>query len=446
MPSIVPRAHAGQFTAQALTDIDIAFPELVGRTCRLTGDYRNIEVPEFKVSGDIVAYCSPESTFAVTKRFFDGARKSILIGIYDFTAPHVKELVLQALARRVKVRLMLDIDSADEQSLFDELVSLGVAAVPAPSCASQHGNKVFRSSHEKVIVIDDALTFVQSGNYSTNSCPFNVKDGGDPKLKPGNRDTGLAVHSRQLAAFFTRLLSSDMDLELRAGPQAVAAAAPQAFLVEKAPTKAPSRLFASKTFSLTAPLRIQPVLSPDNYLSVVPALLEKASKSILIEQQYIRAEQPHISRLMAAMAKAKARNPGLDVRIVLGKVFSQKDLPNEKKMLQHVAATYGWKLGSNIRYINTDRLVHCHNKMVLIDGIGVLISSQNWSDAAVSENREAGLWLQHKGICQYFSAIFETDWKDAFKALPAPGPQSLEPETLREGGYVRVEPGDYAEV
>jgi phosphatidylserine/phosphatidylglycerophosphate/cardiolipin synthase-like enzyme len=446
MPSIVPRAHAGQFTAQALTDIDIAFPELVGRTCRLTGDYRNIEVPEFKVSGDIVAYCSPESTFAVTKRFFDGARKSILIGIYDFTAPHVKELVLQALARRVKVRLMLDIDSADEQSLFDELVSLGVAAVPAPSCASQHGNKVFRSSHEKVIVIDDALTFVQSGNYSTNSCPFNVKDGGDPKLKPGNRDTGLAVHSRQLAAFFTRLLSSDMDLELRAGPQAVAAAAPQAFLVEKAPTKAPSRLFTSKTFSLTAPLRIQPVLSPDNYLSVVPALLEKASKSILIEQQYIRAEQPHISRLMAAMAKAKARNPGLDVRIVLGKVFSQKDLPNEKKMLQHVAATYGWKLGSNIRYINTDRLVHCHNKMVLIDGIGVLISSQNWSDAAVSENREAGLWLQHKGICQYFSAIFETDWKDAFKALPAPGPQSLEPETLREGGYVRVEPGDYAEV
>jgi phosphatidylserine/phosphatidylglycerophosphate/cardiolipin synthase-like enzyme len=446
MPSIVPRAHAGQFTAQALTDIEVAFPELVGRTCKLTGNYRNIQVPAFKVSGDIVAYCSPESTFAVTKRFFDGAKKSILIGIYDFNAPHVKELVLHALARKVKVRLMLDIDSADEQSLFDELVSLGVVAVPAPSCASQHGNKVFRSSHEKVIVIDDALTLVQSGNYSSNSCPFNVKDGGDPKLKPGNRDTGLAIDSRQVAAFFTRLLSSDMDLELRPGPQTVAAAAPQAFLVERAPAKTPSKLFASKTFSLAAPLRIQPVLSPDNYMSVVPGLLENARKSILIEQQYIRADQPHISQLLAAIAKAKARSPGLDVRIVLGKVFSQKDLPKEKKMLENVAAKYALKPGSNIRYINTDRLVHCHNKMVLIDGIGVLVSSQNWSDAAVSENREAGLWLEHKGICQYFSAIFETDWKDAFKALPAPGPQSIAPETLRQGGYVRVEPGDYAEV
>src|SRR5204863_407915 len=185
----------------------------------------------------------------------------------------------------------LDIDSAEEQALFDDLVTLGMQGVPAPSCASQHGNPYFRSSHEKVIVIDEEWVLVQSGNYSANSCPLNVKDGGDAAhFVPGNRDSGLAV------------------------------------------------------------------------------------------------------------------------RIVLGKLFNASELAREREMLQHLEQACGLKLGRNVRYVNTQRLVNCHNKMVLVDGSGVLVSSQNWSKAAVWENREAGLYLRHPGVCGYFTGIFETDW------------------------------------
>jgi len=38
---------------------------------------------------------------------------------------------------------------------------------------------------------------------------------------------------------------------------------------------------------------------------------------------------------------------------------------------------------AEIRYIDTTRLVHCHNKLIIIDGQTVLTSSQNWSKAAV---------------------------------------------------------------
>ncbi|MEA2905804.1 MAG: hypothetical protein QOI12_3191 [Alphaproteobacteria bacterium] len=425
---------------------DIFLPEMVGRGCHLE-DYTKVKVPDVDVDQEIIAYCSPDSTYAVTKRLFDDAKKTILIGIYDFSADYMTELVLDALRRGVKIKLMLDIDSKDEQTLFDGLNDSGVDGVPAPSCAS-HRVHFFSSSHEKVIVIDGEWCLVQSGNYSQNSIPLNVKDGGDrDHFRPGNRDTGLAIRSKKLAKFFTTILESDMALEIN-GPESLAQAAKaaNAFMIERAPTRVPDTLFPSKTFKLTKPLNIQPVLSPDNYMDVMPDKLRAAQTSILIEQQYIRGAQENISDLLAAIKDAREAAGKLDIRIILGKIFSKKDLPKEHENLDLLKRDFGLVLGKNIRYIDTSRFVHCHNKMVLVDGEGVLVSSQNWSNSAVSKNREAGVWLSHSGICGYFTQIFENDWKTALKAPDAPAEEVVEPEALRKGGFVRVSPADYQEV
>ncbi|MGY3604597.1 MULTISPECIES: phospholipase D-like domain-containing protein [unclassified Bradyrhizobium] len=461
MPSFVLRQsmlkHRGPFLAEPQSvraegdrvvpvRTDVFMPEMVPRNCDLEA-YEKIKVPAVDVDQEIIAYCSPDSTFAVTKKLFDDAKKSILIGIYDFSGEYIKQLVLDALARGVKVKLTLDIDTKDEQELFDDLNDAGVDGVPAPSCAS-HRVHFFSSSHEKVIVIDGEWCIVQSGNYSENSIPLNVKDGGDPAhFRPGNRDTGLAIRSRKLSKFFTGILESDMNLELT-GPEALAQAiaAANAFMIERAPTKIPAKLFPSKTFKLTKPLAVQPVLSPDNYMQVIPGKLRAAKKSILIEQQYIRGKQPDIQKLLTAIADARKQNKKLDIRIILGKVFGKEDLDAEKKNLALLKQEFGLVAGKNIRYIDTTRFVHCHNKMILVDGQDVLVSSQNWSDSAVSKNREAGVWLSHPGICDYFTQIFESDWKTARNAPTAPAEEIVEPESLRAGGYVRVAPADYQEV
>ena len=421
--------------------------ELVSRQCKLE-TYIKKAVKAIKVNEEIITYCSPDSTYAVTKRLFDKAKKSILIGIYDLSSSHMRDMLLDALARKVKVSLMLDIDSQAERDLFDELVIMGVKGVSAPSCA----NKVvsfFSSSHEKVIVIDNEWSLVQSGNYSDHSFPFNIKDGGDSKhFKTGNRDTGLAVKSKVLAQFLTKILRSDMALVHATAELLAHVIEDEPFLVEAAPKKQPATLFPSKSFKLNADLELLPILSPDNYMDVVPRLLALAKKSILIEQQYIKASQLHIVQLLNAVKTALGTNPALDVRIVLGKIFNSKDLPKEEANLKILKEKYGLALGKNIRYINTDQLVHCHNKMILIDGKGVLVSSQNWSDSAVTKNREAGLWLQHPGIGKYFTSIFETDWKAAFKT-PAIGkaqPESVTPEALGAGGFIPVVRADYEEV
>jgi phosphatidylserine/phosphatidylglycerophosphate/cardiolipin synthase-like enzyme len=290
---------------------------------------------------------------------------------------------------------------------------------------------------------------VQSGNYSANSIPLNVADGGGgPSFRTGNRDTGLAIRSAKLAALFTEILQSDMAL-VTAGPEALVAAVPEenVLLVEQVPTQRPSRLFPSEQFQLDAPLEIQPVLSPDNYMDVVPGLLKSATTSITIEQQYIKANQPNVRILLDAVKQARANNPALEVRIVLGKIFDRRDLPAEHRNLDVLANDYGLKLDTNIRYINTNQLVHCHNKMIIIDGVAVLVSSQNWSDFAVTKNREAGLWMPHGGIAQYFDAIFDVDWSAAFKS-PDEGfdDTPVTREALSAGGFIRVERADYEEV
>ena len=455
MPMIVkqdgsaPEAAAATIRANSFE----AVLELVPRTCTLHPPYRKITVPPISVSGKIIAFASPDSTFAVTKRLIDAAQKTIQIGIYDFTAAYVATLLKDAMSRRVKVTLMLDTDNLkSEDEIFNDLKRAGATCISAPSCASENKNAhVFRSAHEKFIVIDGEVCIVQSGNYSAASIPMNVLDGqADVHFRTGNRDMGVAVTSKAMAKFLTKVLDNDIKLELNT-PEAVALVEatlkPPPFLVEAAPARRPDKLFPSKTFSLSKPLSVQPVLTPDNYMDVMPEVLKKAKRSIVIEQQYIHSADAPVAVLLEAIKAALDTNEELNVRIILGKIFGNSDLIKEKVNLANIKAKYGLKLGTNIRFIDTTRLVHCHNKLVIVDGVTVLVSSQNWSNAAVRENREVGLLFKHKGVASYFTDIFDVDWSTAQQTLPGNiGPNIASPESLKRGGFIEVSPADYQQL
>jgi len=412
--------------------------------------YHNItDIPEFNVSGQVITYASPDSTYAVTKRLLDSAKKEILIGIYDFDADYIKELLLNALERKVQVTLMLDVNSTQEVQLLKDLSSFGCKTVSAPSCQNKLV-RYFPNCHEKFVVIDDEWLMVQSGNYSKNSIPFNEEDGGDPKhFKKGNRDMGVAIQSKEMSAFFKKVLLSDIKLvEDGVSPESLLTEAiQQPLLVDAVPEQLPIKLFPSKTFSLDQPMRVVPILSPDNYMDKIVALLKSAKKSIYIENQYIKSTQPDVSKLLDAIADARDKNADLDVKIILGKLFSNSDVPKEKANLQNLESTYNLKLGTHIKYIDISRFVHCHNKLIIIDGENTLISSQNWSDTAVSQNREAGLILYNKDIAGYYNAIFQTDWETGWdKIAVSTGDSRITPETLSKGNFTRVNIGDYEEV
>jgi phosphatidylserine/phosphatidylglycerophosphate/cardiolipin synthase-like enzyme len=433
-----------------VSDLGISL-EMVPRQCRLQA-YDRIDVPAFQIDGDFIAYASPESTYAVTKRLMDGATRSILIGIYDFTADHMRDTLVAAMRRGVKVSLMVDLDNRKgEPEVWDDLVDEGVEGVPAPSCASDHA-RYFASCHEKVIVIDDVWTLVQSGNYSDASIPKNERDGGDPddptSFVPGNRDMGVAIRSEPLAAFFTQVLRSDMELELDAAgiELALEEMIPpvEPYLEAARPPKRPPRLFPSRRFRPPAGIAVVPVLSPDNYMDVIPDFLASATKSIYIEQQYIRGYQPAIWELLAAIRTAMDRHPGLDVRVVVAWPYS----PHSEKEARSIQALeeVGLKLGTHVRFLNRRYFVHCHNKLVIVDREAALVSSQNWSDFAVTKNREAGLLLRYPRIARYYAAIFNVDWRSGRKTFVSARPEFAVGLEGVDIGTVRVNVGDYVEV
>lgn len=445
MPAVV----VSETLAESLPEESFILLELVPRKCTLE-PYKKIQkIPTFKHKGKLIAYASPDSTYAVTKGLLDEAKKSILIGIYDFSAEYMKDILLSAIRRGVKVSLMLDLDGAKgELPIFKDLKKFGCNAVPAPSCASKNAN-YFSSSHEKVIVIDGEWTLVQSGNYSKNSIPFNEIDGGDPKaFVHGNRDMGVAVRSKSIASFFSKVLLGDIKLELdAAGQEGVAAElieGPE--LVEEVPKSLPTKLFKSKPFTPKQSVDITPILSPDNYMNVIPDFLESATKSIFIEQQYIRSSQNHIAKLLSAIRRQLDRNPKLDVRIILGRPFGSKGAEKEMKNITNMKKEFGLKLGTNVRFIDDKRIVHCHNKLISVDHQAVLISSQNWSDSAVSLNREAGVLVELPAMARYYESIFESDWTTASNTLAKVKHETISEEAISGRNMMEVSIADYQEV
>ncbi len=425
----------------------LATTRLVPRRCELA-DYAVVTVPSFAFAGQCIAYASPEATYAVTRRLLARARHTILIGIYDFTAGYLADRLIEAVRRKVRVRVMVDLDNREgENELWANLLAQGCIGVPAPSCASKH-IPYFPSCHEKVIVIDDTWTLVQSGNYSDASIPRNERDGGDPAaFAPGNRDMGLAVKSPALAAFFSQILAGDMQLELdaaRRGMRGFAPIGPAAALAAVRPPQMPPQRFPSQRFQPRKPITIQPVLSPDNYMAVVPELLASATRSIEIEEQYIRGQQPQVRRLLEAIRAAMDRHPDLTVRIVLARPIGDADVEAASR---RALAEFGLLPGTHVRYLNPKYFLHCHNKLVIIDRQTVLVGSQNWSDTAVSQNREASLLVRYAPLARYYGGIFEQDWQAGIAPTRAGASVPTRATTAAaEGAVIQLSSGDYAEV
>jgi phosphatidylserine/phosphatidylglycerophosphate/cardiolipin synthase-like enzyme len=424
--------------------------EIEGANCNRVEFKGKKQITAFSVQGEFIAYASPDSTYAVTKKLFDSAKKEIMIGIYDFSADYIKELLLNAMERGVEVTLMLDAGLQEEKDLLEELAEFGCITVPAPACSNTNKDaRYFPNCHEKFVIIDSQWVMVQSGNYSKNSIPFNEEDGGDTEhFKKGNRDMGVAIKSKELATFFKKVLKSDIKLVTDViSPESLkitVKAVPQ--LVELVPEELPTQLFKSKTFKPKKAIEVMPVLTPDNYLPEVIKLLKSAKKSILIENQYIKSDHEGVSDLLEAIRLAIEENNDLDVRIVLGKIFNYDEVPNEKINLKNIKDKYGLVLKDNIRYINTKQFVHCHNKLIIVDDKVAVISSQNWSRTAVGTNREAGLILYYPEIAKYYASIFESDWESAISTLPKKKKNTIEPESLKSGNYTEVSLGDYEEV
>ena len=343
-----------------------------------------------------VAAVSPDCSFRFLKKAIDSAQSSLVLYIYNVGAPHMQELLKKAKTRGVKIRSMYD-GTQNGAAELEALKKVGKTKA-APAGGNRH---VFTVCHQKFMVIDKKTVIVESANWSNTSVPQSTTAGA---FKKGNREWFIRIDDRAVAKWFTDLFEADFAIPEDAGLEAAEPFPPTlpGFSVAAA-TEVPGEVFDFKTIA-DSTATVQPIISPNNYLTEVKALLKSATKSIYLQQQYVLAGNG-VKDPLKVMAKKKADDPEFDIRVISSAAF-----PENWTKTQATLDSAG--LLGTLKAINPKSFTHCHNKGVIVDDHAVVVSSTNWSMNSLTRARETGLLVRSEKICEYYKNVFLLDWEE----------------------------------
>lgn len=376
----------------------------------------------------LVLHVSPEAGWRELSKFFENADcDSITIGMYNFTAPHIIEAVRAAITpdgRNTILTLDRKTDDIGKGNKADDwpeekvMKSLKRDAKNqfdwTPASVSGKGRLFATSYHIKVAVLGKGEAFdrfwLSSGNWaSSNQAPFGdadhpLEDLTWSDVKSYDRDWHAVVQCEPLATTFHNHLKQDfVDCRELEGEEAAAPLLPELIVPEDYFLEAPRAVREYKAIApkvLKKKMTVQPVLTPDNYPEIVIPLIKSARDSVLfINQSFDVKEEmpPHYQKLLEALLDRQQRIR--DVRIIFRSGYGK-----ERDIFRN-AVEFGFDK-DKIRFYGT-----CHTKGIVVDGQKVLLGSQNWTGSGTKFNRDASLLIEDDEAAEYFTEIFEFDWK-----------------------------------
>jgi phosphatidylserine/phosphatidylglycerophosphate/cardiolipin synthase-like enzyme len=376
--------------------------------------------PTWHDVGPVTTAVSPDCSFFLLKGAIDAARTTLRVYVYNLTSDAIVDAIAERKKAGVDVRLMYDtIDSqGGEKQDVKRLRDLGVKVMEAPSVK---GRRHFTVCHQKFVVADEHAVCLGSANYAESSIP-ELKTPGE--FKKGNREWLVRVDAEPVAKWFADLFDNDWDLPAtRELARPLPPMAKEFVILPRAVTPAP-KAFALGEFGAADAGVMTPIISPVNYRQEVEALIRSATRSIDIQQQYIKAGGPEVEALIDAVRERSTKN--VTVRIMISPAFPES-------WEQTVATLKQFKLMKYLRAMKLDHYKHLHNKGVLVDGKAVVVSSTNWSNNSVAQAREAGMLIRSKPIATYYKKAFDRDWSNGMDPDDATGKLTRMLRGLRAG-------------
>lgn len=364
---------------------------------------------------NLICHASPDAGWPKLQEFLGGIKSRFTFAMYDFTATHIFKSLRDAMnGADGDLHVCYDAKGSTERAgeMSEAKVIEGLQKDLKQRCqiAKAAVGKLFPNAyHIKVAVRDSKDFWISSGNWQgsnqpdTDASKLSV-DEQRKLLASRNREWHLIAEHPGLAKMFERFIKWDMSEAARVSatrsllaPQPLE---PELYLPPEAMTRAapkPVEIFAPCVMKRTK-VRIQPLLTPDNYGEHIIPLIKSAKKTLFVQNQYINygPNGGVLEKLVDAMVERIQR--GVDVRIIL------RD-GDTRKMLEALK-----NKGFDTDKIKLQR--GCHNKGIVVDSKVAVVSSQNWSGDGVQFNRDAGLIMYHPTIARYFEKIFLYDWNN----------------------------------
>jgi hypothetical protein len=384
-----------------------------------------LSLPRVKEEMRVTVHVSPEHGWPILDGFLQGTNKKLTVGMYDFGAPHIVQTINTHFpAANAGLQLVIQYgasvgDGTKEDDTDDADTIAAIEAVLGGSFTHHWADVAQKDSlwasayHIKVAVRDSQSVWLSSGNWqSSNQAPgAPPQDNQEQKklLTTYNREWHVVIDNANVAGIFEGYLQWDFDASADFVPKALLEA------YELVPSAGPAAFEAQVEIRSFDPLQIdrevdmQPLLTPDNYVEHVLALIESATDRLYFQNQYINESlDPRATTTFIPLVEAIGRKmaEGLDVRIIL-----RGDTPTEARHLEFLK-NCGIDL-DKVRWRN-----RTHTKGIIVDGKRVLLGSHNWSYDGTVLNRDASVIFFDEEIAGYLEEVFLYDWEAWSKARP----------------------------
>jgi hypothetical protein len=374
----------------------------------------------------ILCHASPDAGWPTLGPFLKATKDQLTVAMYEFTAPHIVQSFLNNLAA-TRLELVLD-DPHDttkreqtEVETHAQLVngfgkSLAFAWALEGDDPHVTGKSFPSAYHIKVIVRDSSAFWLSSGNLNSsnqpNIDPIKNLPAAKAILPKSDRDWHVIVEGTDLAKMFEAFIKHDFNVasqhqspDTQSDTKIVQAALAAHLNPPKKPSKIPTTFFAPKLIKAT--MKIEPVLTPDNYAASIIPIIRSAKRTFVMQTQYINLPKTDAS-LTTPTGKADA--------VLEALVAAIKELIAEGVKVQLIMSEFETQdkiellceRGIDPKFIKIQNGVH--NKGMIVDSSVVVVGSQNWSPQGVAQNRDASLIIHNAAAAKYWEQIFNHDW------------------------------------
>ncbi len=353
----------------------------------------------FNRNMNVTTFVGPDYANETIMHFLRSATESIYVEMYQFTSPGFLNLIHEIYNSNPSLDIHVLIAENSLGGYQDEntytmwnLTQLGIPV--------RWTSNTFTFSHQKFIIIDNDTTIVQAGNWARPSFPLNEWEydpygGFTHKNYEGNREFNIAMTDEVVTQYYRDVFDYDWSIGSDYNEVIDGTGTPLTW-------GALDKVYYPRVFNysghFSGQMKVTPVFSPDTSLEAMLWVINSAQATLDIEIPYVSNSSVVVDELLDAIVAAKHR--GVTVRIIME--ANRND--NEA-----VALAFA-KENIPIIWMDLRFFSAIHNKAFIADGRMILICSINWSEESISENREAGVVIEHEGIAGWYQAVFDYDW------------------------------------